>query len=140
MLPVRKQKQHWTKSVRIFRTDIRIENFKITKDVKFKLGCSEKIDVTVKIVDRILITFKPGGDRSRNKKIFCGKKYLCAKKYFTGKIDMLSLRRQIQHWHFSILIIAMYWNLQGIVLQFSRDTERIIGCAKMNCKIFWRGF
>ena len=38
---------------------------------------------------------------------------------------MLSLRRQIQHWQFSILIIAMYWNLQGIQLQISGDTGRI---------------
>ena len=38
---------------------------------------------------------------------------------------MLSPRRQIQHWHFSILIIAMYWNLQGIPLQISRDIDRI---------------
>ena len=41
------------------------------------------------------------------------------------KMNMLSLRRQIQHWHFSILIIVMYWNLQGISLQISSDTDRI---------------
>ena len=65
------------------------------------------------------ITFNPGGDRSRNRKMGC------AKKYFTKKNGMLSLRRQIQHWHFSISIIAMYWNLQGMHLQISKDIKRI---------------
>ena len=60
----------------------------------------------------------------------------CKKKYFTEKNDMLSLIRQIQHWHFSILIIALYWNLQGISLQIRISKEdKLSGQLKYNDRI-----
>ena len=99
----------------------RVENSKVAEAFKFKLRCSEKMDEKIKAANQIqmAITFTDGGERSRHKDL------VDAKRYFTEKNDMLSLRRQIQHWHFSISIIAMYWNLQGMHLQINKDIERI---------------